>query len=134
METAILSGIFALIGVTIGITSQWALEHIRKKAKEKERMIELYADWISAIDQSFSAYINQQGTPGIYSHIESKIRLFEKDESILAQIDRVHQCFPPLLSPEFDDMYMDAKNIPEWDDPTFRGELNTLIKMVKKKF
>ena len=132
MITAILSGVFALIGVTLGITSQWVLERIQKKAKEKERMIELYADWISAIDQSFSTYIHQQGTPGAYSHIENRIRLFEEDESVLAQIDKVHQCFPELMSPEFDDMNFKATQNPEWDDPKFRGELNILIKMVKK--
>ena len=126
--------IYALAGVCIGLSSQWILEGLKKKSTHKERMIGLYADWISAIDSSFYAYISQSRGGSAYSHTENQIRLFEKDERIIKQIEKIHACFPDLRSNDFEEMNFEASHIPDWDDPEFEKELNMIIGMIKKKF
>lgn len=132
--TVIISGLFLLIGVVLGIGSQWLLERLNKASKEKERMIALYADWISAIDSNFHAYIHQHNGGSSYSHIENQIRLFEKNEALLTQINNIHQCIPDFESNDFKEMNFEATHRPDWDDPNFRKELNVLIQMIRKIF
>jgi hypothetical protein len=132
MTTVIVSGMFALVGALIGVFAQILFHNIRRRHEQRERLIDLYASWVTAIESCFEAYVRETGATAPYSHTESTIRLLERDESILKKMDAVHACFPDPRSKEFEEMNLEAMHIPNWDDFTFRQTMDDLIKLIRK--
>ena len=63
MNTVIAAGVLGILGTVVGFGGNYFLALWQKNAKEKERMINLYADWVSAINIAFLSYV-QGNHPG----------------------------------------------------------------------
>ena len=134
METLISTTLAILLGAFLTLFTQLILTRFNHDLKKKETLLNLYSDWISAIEISYSSYICNTGGAIPYKHIESKIKILESDNKKLQQIQKIHDTFPDIRSDEYEEIRMDAHTDPNWDDPKFRSEINTLIKLIKGNF
>ncbi len=135
VQANLVTGIFTLAGVVLGVLFQSRISKKMIKANERDRMISLYDQWIKESEETFEHFARtDHEVDKSRPRVEHQIRLFEKNKKILRLLDQVYQSFENIGLKDKNELSLYSNGTPNWSYPPFSESISKLVEEIKKKY